>query len=223
MDGGETTAAGRHVRVLFASAEAYPLAKTGGLADVCGALPAALARLGLDIRMILPGYPSALDIAEDKQELSPLPGGGRLICGCMPDSGVPVYLVSRPDLFRRGRGLYQDSEKRDWPDNHIRYAALCDAAVHLAVHGDGVGWRPDLVHANDWHTGLVPARLALEGPSRPPTVFTIHNMAFQGNFPLAAVEDLGLPPRLLASDGAEFYGQISFLKAGIHYAAPYDG
>lgn len=218
MDGGNSTAAGRHLRVLFATSEAYPLAKTGGLADVCGALPAALAALGTDIRLILPGYVSALDIAENKWELLSLPDGGRLICGRMPASGVPVYLVDRPDLFRRSGDLYQDSERQDWPDNHIRYAALCDAAVQISLHGDGTGWRPQLVHANDWHTGLVPARLALEGPSRPPTVFTIHNMAFQGNFPLTMASDLGLPPRLLASDGAEFYGQISFLKAGIHYA-----
>jgi starch synthase len=136
----------------------------------------------------------------------------------MPDTGLTVYLLDRPDLFCRSGGLYQDHERKDWPDNHLRYAALSDLVVQLALHGDGAGWRPDLVHANDWHTGLVPARLALESASGPPTVFTIHNMAYQGNFPLTAAQDLGLPPSLLTTDGAEFYGQLSFLKAGIRYA-----
>lgn len=210
--------AGRRMRVLFTASEACPLAKTGGLADVCAALPAALTRLGTDMRLLLPGYLSALDIAEAKRKLVPLPDGGWLICGRMPDSGLPVYLVDRPDLFCRSGGLYQNSDRCDWPDNHLRYAALCDAAVRVAVHGDGAGWRPDLVHANDWHSGLIPARLALDSVSGPPTVFTIHNMAFQGNFPLAMIENLGLASCLLEPDGAEFYGQFSFLKAGIRYA-----
>ena len=210
--------AGRCLRVLFASAEAYPLAKTGGLADVCAALPAALASLGADIRLILPGYPSALDMTEGKQTVSSLPGGGRLTRGTMPSSGLQVFLLDRPDLFCRTGGLYQDSDRRDWPDNHVRFAELCDAVVHVALHGDGSGWRPDLVHANDWHTGLVPALLALGNSAGPPTIFTIHNMAYQGNFPLGVVGDIGLPASLLTTDGAEFYGQISFLKAGIRYA-----
>jgi starch synthase len=210
--------AGRCLRVLFASSEAYPLAKTGGLADVCAALPTTLASLGIDVRLILPGYLSALDMTEGKQTPSDLPGGGRLIRGRMPDSGLPVYLLDRPDLSRRGGGLYQDDDKRDWPDNHMRYAAFCNAVVHVALHGDGSEWRPSLVHANDWHTGLVPAYLAFGTSASPPTVFTIHNMAYQGNFPLGAAEEIGLPPGLLATDGAEFYGQISFLKAGIRYA-----
>ena len=210
--------AGRCLRVLFASAEAYPLAKTGGLADVCAALPAALASLGADIRLILPGYPSALDMTEGKQTVSSLPGGGRLTRGTMPGRGLPVYLLDRPDLFCRTGGLYQDSDRRDWPDNHVRFAEFCNAVVHVALHGDGSGWRPDLVHANDWHTGLVPALLALGNSASPPTIFTIHNMAYQGNFPLGVVRDIGLPASLLTTDGAEFYGQISFLKAGIRYA-----
>ena len=207
----------RRLQVLFASSEAYPLAKTGGLGDVAGALPAALARRGIDIRLILPGYLSALDLTRDKRVLSGPPGGGRLIFGRMPDSGLPVYLLDRPDLFCRSGGLYQNSEKQDWPDNHTRYGAFCDAVAHIALDGDGSGWCPEIVHANDWHTGLVPARIALKSSARPPTVFTIHNMAFQGNFPLAAVGGLGLPPSVLTAEGAEFYGQLSFLKAGIRY------
>ena len=118
-------------RVLFASSEAYPLAKTGGLGDVGAALPASLGRLGIDIRLILPGYLCALDTAVDKHTLSFLPGGGRLIGARMQDSRLPVYLLDRPDLFRRSGGIYQDNRKCDWGDNHIRFAALCRAVVHM--------------------------------------------------------------------------------------------
>lgn len=204
-------------RVLFAASEAYPLAKTGGLGDVAGALPAALARLGHDVRLVLPGYACALELTEDKRSAAQLPDG-RLVSGRVPGSGLPVYLLDRPDLFRRSGGLYQDGNKQDWPDNHIRFSIFCNAVTHIALHGDGAGWQPDLVHANDWHTGMVPARLALEPGSRPATVFTIHNMAFQGNFPLSAAEQLELPASLLSSEGAEFFGQLSFLKAGIRYS-----
>jgi starch synthase len=217
MKMGGTEAARYRPRVLFAASEAYPLVKTGGLGDVAGALPIALARLGHDIRLVLPGYPCALELTEDKRSVSQLPDG-QLISGRIPGSGLPVYLLDRPDLFRRSGGLYQDSNKQDWPDNHIRFSIFCNAVTHIALHGDGAGWRPDLVHANDWHTGMVPARLALESAIRPATVFTIHNMAFQGNFPLSVVEHLELPASLLASDGAEFFGQLSFLKAGIRYS-----
>jgi starch synthase len=218
MDMMEVAGNRPRLRVLFASSEAYPLAKTGGLGDVAGALPPALAALGIDIRLILPGYLSALETAVGKRTLTLLPNGGRLISGGIPATGLPIYLFDRPDLFRRGAGLYQDNQKQDWPDNHIRYGAFCDAVAYIAMHGDGAGWRPDLVHANDWHTGLVPARLSLEQSDRPPTVFTIHNLAFQGNFPLAAAEDIGLSPCLLTTDGAEFFGRLSFLKAGIRYS-----
>jgi starch synthase len=206
------------LRLLFVRAEAYPLAKTGGLADVCAALPAALARAGVDVRLMLPGYRSALDGAVGKQDLGSFAGGGRLLHARMPDSGLPVYLFDHPDLFRRDGGLYQDPDRRGWPDNHLRFAAFCRAAAWLALHGDGAGWRPQLVHAHDWHTGLVPALLALEGPTRPPSVLTVHNLAFQGNFPRQATGAMALPAALCDSDAAEFYGQFSFLKVGISYA-----
>ena len=206
------------LRVLFATSELYPLAKTGGLGDACAALPAALVALGADIRPILPGYVSALDTAVHKRTLGPLPGGGLLLLGRTPDSFLPVYLLDWPELFRRPGGPYQDPDKRDWPDNLRRFAAFSAAAAQLAVQGDGHGWQPDLVHANDWHTGLLAAFLALHDGPRPPSMFTIHNLAYQGNFPLAEARALGLPDALLVPDGAEFYGQISCLKAGIRYA-----
>ncbi|HVB68873.1 MAG TPA: glycogen synthase GlgA [Acetobacteraceae bacterium] len=209
---------GPPLRVLFATGELFPLAKTGGLGDASAALPAALAGLGVDIRPILPGYVSALDATRAKRTLGPLPAGGTLLLGRTPDTGLPVYLLDWPDLFRRPGGPYQDSDKRDWSDNLHRFAAFCAAAAHVALRGDGGSWRPDLVHANDWHTGLLPAFLALHAGPRPRSVFTIHNLAFQGNFPLDAARALGLPDALLSPEGAEFYGQLSCLKAGIRYA-----
>ena len=210
----------RHARILFTASELYPLAKTGGLADACAALPAALAGLGADIRMMLPGYISALDAAVGKRCLAQLGEGAALLLGRTPDTGLPVYLLDWPELFRRDGGPYQDNERRDWPDNLRRFAAFCQAAARLALFGDGQGWQPELVHAHDWHTGLLSALLALhDGPRpRPRTVFTIHNLAFQGNFPLESAHALGLPEALLGANGAEFYGQFSCLKAGIRYA-----
>jgi starch synthase len=209
---------GAQGRILFAASELYPLAKTGGLADACAALPAALAGLGADIRVMLPGYVSALDTAEDKRCLLQLGEGASLLLGRTPDSGLPVYLLDWPELFRRDGGPYQDNDRRDWPDNLRRFAAFCQVAARLALGGDGQGWQPDIVHAHDWHAGLLPALLALHDGPRPRTVFTIHNLAFQGNFPLDTAHALGLPDPLLGADGAEFYGQFSCLKAGIRYA-----
>ncbi len=194
------------------------MAKTGGLADVCAALPAALAALGVDVRLLLPGYPQALDLVVRPCRARRLASEGWLVRAQMPDSGLPVYLVDSPDLFRRGGGLYQDGNGQDWPDNHRRFAALCRAGASLSLEGDGAGWWPDVVHANDWHAGLLPALLALHGTPRPRTLFTIHNMAFQGNFPLEAARALDLPAAMLTPEGAEFHGNISFLKAGIRYA-----
>jgi starch synthase len=211
---------GQRLRVLFASAEAFPLAKTGGLGDVCAALPDALARLGVDIRIMLPGYPQALDLAGPLRCVASLPDGGRVLLGRMPDTGVPVYLFDRPELFRRAGGLYQDADKRDWPDNDFRFGTFCRAVAHIALHGGEPRWWPDVVHANDWHTGLVPGLLRSDRPlgrdERPVrSIFTIHNLAYQGNFPLTAGSDLALPPELLSAEGGEFYGQLSFMKAGI--------
>ncbi len=205
-------------RVLFATSELFPLAKTGGLGDVAAALPATLGVLGAEVRAILPGYVSALDTACCKRRLAALPDGGTLLLARTPDTGLPVYLIDRPDLFRRAGGPYQDADKRDWPDNLRRFAAFSAAAAAVALDGDGAGWRPDLVHGNDWHTGLLMAFLSLRGAPRPASVFTIHNLAYQGNFPLPDARALGLPDRLLTADGAEFYDQLSCIKAGIRYA-----
>ena len=205
-------------RLLFVCAEFFPLAKTGGLADVCAALPRALLREGTDARVMLPAYPSVLESVEDAREVLRLPDGGRVLQARAPDNLLPLYLFDQPDLFCRPGSPYQDPERRDWPDNHRRYAAFSRAATVLALHGDATGWVPHLVHAHDWHAALVPALLALHDRPRPPVVLTIHNLAYQGNFPPDAAAEAELPASLLRTGVAEFYGQFSFLKAGISTA-----
>lgn len=208
------------LRVQFVASEIYPLAKTGGLADVCAGLPRSLAEQGIDVRLVLPAYERTLDVAKNvvlDEALGEVLGIGpvRLLKGKTPDSGLEVWLVDCPTLFRRP-GLYQDPAGNDWPDNAVRFAVFSHAAVHLALrHG---GWRPAIVHCHDWHTGLVPLLLAGKSRCRPATVFTIHNLAFQGNFPAQVFERLGLPAGSFTPDGLEFYGNISFLKSGIRYA-----
>ena len=210
----------RALQLLFVASEIYPLAKTGGLADVCGSLPQELARLGVDVHLMLPGYPEALDRVSgvhgevDLGEV--LPGlHARLVQGRMPGSGLPVWLVDCPRLYRREGTLYQDPEGRDWDDNALRFALLNHVAARVAAGRTALDWKADIVHANDWHTGMVPLLLAAYGGDRPRSIFTIHNMAFQGLFPLDDARGLGLPEKVLGTDYAEFYGKLSFLKAGI--------
>jgi len=222
----QTTRHDRHadpLRLLFTASEIFPMAKTGGLADVCGALPGALARLGIDVRLLMPGYPQALErivaahVVADLGEV--LPGAPvRVVSGWSPDSGLPVWLVDCPALYHRPGTIYQDPEGHDWPDNALRFGLLCHVAACIGKDRAGLGWRPDVVHANDWHTGLVPLLFEQGAPDRPRTVFTVHNAAFQGNLPLEEAARLNLPADLLGPDGIEFYGRLSFLKAGIRYA-----
>ncbi|HAU28574.1 MAG TPA: glycogen synthase GlgA [Rhodospirillaceae bacterium] len=210
------------MKILFIASEAYPLVKTGGLADVVGALPAALRQLGEDVRLLLPGYPEAL--GKVKTPGKPVRLGHwngfelALVPAVMPDSGVPLYLLTCPALYERDGGPYQAPDGRDWPDNALRFGALCQTAVWMSDSGRALGWRPDILHAHDWQAGLVPALAHQLGKNRPPTVMTIHNMSFGGGFPMNLAPQLGLPPAMLGVDGAEFYGQLSFLKAGLFYA-----
>ncbi len=211
-------------RVLFASPEIYPLAKTGGLGDVSAALPVTLQSSGVDIQLTMPGYGRALDLAEAKQQSVPLGeiagiAGVALVSARMPDTGLPVWLVDCPALYRRPGGPYTDDKGQVWPDNSIRFAVFCHAVARLAVGLAGLSWRPDVVHLHDWHLGLVPAILvSQDAPHHPRTIFTIHNLAFQGLFPAGDFPHLGLPQEFFASDRIEFYGQVSFLKAGIRFA-----
>lgn len=213
------------MRVLFASSEVFPLVKTGGLADVAGALPAALAAEGVDVRILLPAYPEAVAAAGAKKVAATLgdPFGlgvdVRLLSGKLPNSGVPVWLVDCPALFERDGGPYQDLQGRDWPDNVLRFALLSWTAAHLCTEASPLKWRPQVLHANDWQSGLAAAYLhAWKTEPRPATVFTIHNIAYQGQFPPENVARLGFPPEMYAMDGFEYYHTLSFLKAGLFYS-----
>jgi starch synthase len=190
------------MRVLFVSSEVYPLAKTGGLADVSQSLPLALRSLGVDVRLLMPGYPQALAGAERRGPALPLAGvmgfdDVALVPARLPGSDLPLWLVDCPTLFAREGGPYCDSEGNDWPDNHLRFALLSHVGTRLAAGQVPLEWRPDLVHATDWHCGLLPL-LSRECPeSAAPILFAIHNMAFQGTFPMEVADNIGLgPPHL---------------------------
>src|SRR5262245_39252670 len=144
----------------YVTSEVYPLAKTGGLADVSAALPAALRDVGIDVGLGVPAYPQALDRAPSLKAVARVGGvsgcaDGRLLETVLPGSHVPVWLVDHPSLYNRDGGLYQDNDGQDWADNALRYAALNAAAMAIA-NGLVDDWRPDIVHANDWHAGLLP-------------------------------------------------------------------
>ena len=209
------------MRVLFATSEAAPLVKTGGLGDVSAALPAALHGMGVDVRILLPGYPQVLKALPSLQhaaDFPSLPGFplARLLSGAMPD-GVPLWVIDCPELYRRGGGPYQDAHGHDWPDNAHRFGLLSKIAAVLGSADSPLEWKPDVVHCSDWQTGLTPAYLHF-APGAAPCVMTIHNLAFQGVFPLHTALKLGLPGECLQPEGVEYYGNMSFLKAGLHYA-----
>ncbi|MBK8131627.1 MAG: glycogen synthase GlgA [Gammaproteobacteria bacterium] len=207
------------MRLLFASSEVFPLAKTGGLADVSASLSRALAALGHEVRIALPAYPAARAALVESRKLGPVPGlsGATLVGGRLPGTELPVVLVDAPALFERPGGPYGDASGRDWPDNARRFHGFARALCAIALDRAGLGWRPELVHCNDWQTGLVPALLSREA-ARPATVFTIHNQAYQGLFDRVQFDALGLPDDWWAPDALEFYGGFSFLKAGLVFA-----
>ncbi|UEM03496.1 glycogen synthase GlgA [Skermanella rosea] len=214
------------MRVLHVASEVYPLIKTGGLADVAAALPAAQIEIGIDARLLVPGYPAVLAKLADLRPVRTLAdpwtrGGSVLMLGRTPD-GVPCYVIDAPDMYDRPGNPYLGPDNRDWPDNHLRFALLGWVAAWLGGPEGGLRWRPDVVHGHDWQSGLAPAYLELglesrTGP-RPATVLTIHNIAYQGLFPAGLLGELRLPAASFAVDGLEYYGQIGFLKAGLYYA-----
>ncbi len=209
-------------RILFATSEAYPLIKTGGLADVAASLPPALKSLGCDVRLIMPGYRDAVARAPRPRRLADidLPGFSTrvsLLETVLPGTTIKTWLVEYPPAFDRPGNPYLDTTGKPWPDNAERFALFARAICAIALDGTLPAWRPELVHCNDWQTGLVPALLALQQP-RPATVFTVHNLAYQGLFPYAKLTDLRLPHTWWSAEALEFHGQLSFIKGGLVYA-----
>jgi len=211
------------MKVLHVAAEVYPLVKTGGLADVAAALPPALAEAGADVRLLLPGLPAILDAV---QSARPVVNIGacfgalkvRLLLGRMPGTHLPVYVIDAPHLYRRGGSPYQASDGSEWPDNLQRFALLGWVAAHLAAEDADPDWVPDIVHAHDWHAAMACAYMADHLPTRAASVFTVHNLAFQGLFAHHDWALLGLSSRYMSPSGLEFHGQLSFMKAGLKFA-----
>ena len=208
------------MRVLHVAAELFPWVKTGGLGDVAAALPPALTTLGADVRLVLPGFAGFLDAFEPTETLrlrTPFAAERvRVALARLPGSGVAAYLVDHPPFYDRPGNPYSAPDGSDWPDNHRRFALLGWVAAALAQGADPQ-WRPDIVHCHDWHAGLAPAYLRAAGAAVP-SVFTVHNLAYQGFFPAALFPELALPASFFSIDGVEFFGGVSFLKAGLFYA-----
>jgi starch synthase len=206
--------------VLFATPECAPLVKTGGLGDVSAALPQALKERGLDVRVLLPGYPAVMAASSGAREIASLEVLGqpvRLLEAALP-TGVPLIIVESAPLYARGGGPYQADDGDDWEDNALRFGVLSKVAGILGSGGSPLAWRPNIVHCNDWPTALAPIYLRALPAPHAATMMTIHNLAFQGVFDLDDMDVLQLPPDVLGMEGIEFYGRASFLKGGIVYA-----
>jgi starch synthase len=210
------------VKVLQACAEFFPLLKTGGLADVCGALPRALRHRGFDVRVVMPAFPALRAGLADAAPIPTafaLPGGVQVLRGTLPEGSIG-YLIDAP-MYAHGKNPYVGADGRPHADSHLRFALLGRVAALLA-EGLDASWQPQLVHGHDWHAGLAPVylRAAAQRLRRrvAGSVFTIHNLAFQGTFPMAARADLDLPDVFFGLEGLEFYEQISFMKGGLVYA-----
>ena len=207
--------------VLGVASEMYPLLKTGGLADVVGALPAALAPLGVELRTLLPGHPSVMKVLDGARERLTWPawfgGPARLLEA--RHGALELLVLDAPHLYERHGNPYLDATGRDWADNPVRYAALAHAAARIGW-GELPAFVPDVLHAHDWQAALVPAYLHYLGARRrrPATVLTLHNLAFQGQFKADVWHLLGLPAEAFAMQGLEYHGDVGFLKAGIHFA-----
>jgi starch synthase len=212
----------RPLRVLFLTSEAHPLVKTGGLGEISGALPVALRELGADVRLLIPGYPEVLARLENAKPVHRFARRhgfpeSTLLSAHVP-GGVPTFIIESASLYRRPGSPYVDEEGLDWPDNARRFGLLSRVGAILSGKSSPLRWRPQIAHCNDWQTGLAPAYLHYMTGPRAATVMSIHNAAFQGIFPPTTLRELGLPPESFQIDGVEYYGSLSFLKAGLFYA-----
>ena len=210
------------MNILFVCSEAHPLIKTGGLADVAGSLPLAINELGHDIRLVLPAYHELRAKCSDLKTVAQLtlPTAQhpvKILEGKLANSQVTLWLVDYPAAFNRPGNPYMTLQGEPWPDNPHRFALLSRAAVELSQNRAGLNWQADIVHSNDWQTALAPALLSLE-PLRPATLFTIHNLAYQGVYKKELFEQLELPWALWQQQGVEFHHMLNMIKGGITYA-----
>lgn len=206
-------------RVLSVTSECTPLIKTGGLADVAGALPAALKQLGWQMRTLLPGYPKVMSALKKSDQVlaeKDLFGGKARILAATA-AGLELLVLDAPHLYDRPGLPYLGPDGKDWPDNPERFAALSWVAAHIATKGAG-GWRPDAVHCHDWQAGLAPYYIRRSMGGATPSVMTIHNIAFQGLAPASKLAALRLDKADFTQGGLEYWGQVSALKAGLAYA-----
>jgi starch synthase len=205
---------------LFVTTEMDDFVRVGGLAAVSAALPRALRRWS-DVRVMLPGYRDIIEqfthieIVGECPALAEMPACS--LGRASTKDGLPVYVLLCPQLYDRPGNPYGDESGRDWPDNAFRFAALSRVAALLG-QGLVTGYRPDIVHAHDWQAGLAPAYLHYSGNVSARSVMTVHNLAFQGQFPAEFLPRLGLPPNAYTIDGVEYYGSIGYLKAGLQFA-----
>jgi len=207
------------LRVLAVASEIYPIIKTGGLADVVGALPIALRAHGIETQTLVPGYPDVIKALPTAEVLLDWPNfyGGpiRLLSGSREN--LDLLVLDAPHLFARPGDPYVTPDGKDWPDNDVRFAALSRMAAEIG-QGSIPSFVPDIVHAHDWQAGLAPAYLHYANGPRPCTVMTVHNMAYQGKYPHEMLDAFDLPPESFMVRGVEYYGMISFLKAGLQFA-----
>jgi starch synthase len=207
------------MKVLSVASEIFPLIKTGGLADVVGALPGALSRENIQATTLAPGYAALLarlDAAEPAHRYDSLFGGPATVLAAKAGA-LSLFVLDAPHLFARSGNIYLGPDGLDWPDNAQRFAALARVAADIGK-GAATNFAPDIVHAHDWQAALAPTYLHYDGGRRPGTVVTIHNLAFQGHFPASLLAALRLPPDSLVIDGVEYFGGIGFLKAGLQFA-----
>lgn len=204
------------------TSEAYPLIKTGGLADVSGALPLALNALGHDVKLLLPGYKSVLEKITQAKSMGSMQVFANLHCELilakMPSSALDVIVIKNASLYERDGNPYVNPDGHDWHDNPLRLGVLSKVASLLSAQSQHLNWLPDIVHCNDWQSGLTPCYMRLSEHATAKTVFSVHNLAFQGNFHPRWLHLLELPAESFQMEGLEFYGQLSFMKAGLFYA-----
>ena len=209
------------MRVLFVTSEFADLAKAGGLADVSAALPRALREQGIDVRVLLPAYQKVIEGIGPITVVANLPRRADIEPALLGEArtadGLTLYLVLSPSLYQREGSAYAMPSGADHSDNDLRFARLSLAAAEIAKGLPGLGWKPDLVHAQDWPSGLAAAYMKWDGVATP-SVTTIHNLAHQGLFPMERREALAIPDWASGIAGVEFHGQISFLKSGLFYA-----